>query len=195
MKNHLLQFIFIVLFIFIASQLCLAQNSIGGEEYTVYSDLLKSLYTDDGTSQFAIGKTIRGESIEGNEYLIRRLSSVDRSLINDFNEKNDSPAKIENRFNLKSKINLIGDEINEIFKSLWSPDEFAEEKDWEEFHKKYQTSSIISLSRVGFNRKKDKALVLLSSSSGYLAGQGDYYYMVKQHNMWKVKKKIPAWIS
>jgi hypothetical protein len=51
---------------------------------------------------------------------------------------------------------------------------------------------LLSLSRVGFNKKHDKALVVLGSQYGWTGGDGFYYLLVKKRDGWKIKKKVRA---
>jgi hypothetical protein len=197
MRNHLTKLTLTILSILLATQLCFAQKSIEAEEYTVYSYLIKSVYDDDATSQFAIEKNTRSKLIEKEswKYLNKKLSPLDAYFVRDFNERNNSPIKLENQFNLKSKVNLLSEsELEVIFKPERSYGETAEE-DWANFRKKFQTFSLLSLSRVGFNKKRDKALVEFGSQYGYLGGEGHFYLLVKRNNEWKIKKKILSWIS
>jgi hypothetical protein len=129
------------------------------------------------------------------KYLNKKLSPLDADFVRDFNERNNSTAELQNQFDLKSKANLLSEtELRMIFKPERSYGEIAEE-DWANFRKKYQTFSLLSLSRVGFNKNRDKALVVLGSQYGYLGGDGFYYLLVKKRDGWKIKKKVRAWIS
>ncbi len=120
---------------------------------------------------------------------------MDADLARDFDERNNSTAELQNQFTLKSKVNLVGDEINEILKP-WERD-FGEleDKNWKAFREKYQTFAILSLSRVGFNKKRDKALVEFGYQSGWTGGEGHFYLLVKKSDGWKIKKKVMSWIS
>ena len=186
-----------ILCFLLAAQFCFAQNSIEAEEYAVYSDLIRSVYSDDRTSQFAIEKNTRSEPIESEswKYLNKKLSPLDTDFVKDFNGRNSSAVELQNQFNLKSKVNLVGDEINEILKP-WERD-FGEleEKNWKAFREKYQTFAILSLSRVGFNKKRDKALVEFGNQTGFTGGEGHFYLLIKKNGGWKIKKKVRSWIS
>jgi len=121
--------------------------------------------------------------------------SLDANLIRDFNERNNSTEQLENQFDLKSKVILLSEsELRVIFKPERSYGETAEE-DWANFRKKFQTFSLLSLSRIGFNKNRDKALIVLGSQYGWLGGDGFYYLLVKKSDGWKIKKKLRAWIS
>jgi len=196
MLKHFIQLTFIILCVSINTHFCVAQNLIDAEEYVVYSDLLRNTYGDNTKSQFAIEKTTHSEILEGIKvkYVAKKLS-LNAEIIKDFNERNNLESGIQNQFNLKAKVNLIGDEIKEVLKP-WERDFGSlEDKNWEAFRLKYQTFSLLSLSRVGFNKKRDKALVVLGSQYGWTAGDGFFYLLVKKRDGWKIKKKVRAWIS
>lgn len=195
MMKHLTKLIFTILCVLLTVQLCVSQISIQAEEYAIYSDLIGKVYGDDAAKQFAIEKRIDAKFIDSDYKSVVEKLSLDANLVKDFNERNNSTAELENRFNLKSKaILLSAAELKEIFKPERSYGETAEE-DWANFRKKYQTFSLLRLSRVGFNKNQDKALVVLGSQYGWLGGDGFYYLLVKKRDGWEIKKKLRAWIS
>jgi hypothetical protein len=68
--------------------------------------------------------------------------------------------------------------------------------DWGKFYLKYPKSQgIMSLSRVGFNRGLDRALVYIGNQSGGKTGVGYYVFMVKQDGGWQVNGRTAAWVS
>lgn len=79
-------------------------------------------------------------------------------------------------------------EVNEIFSDP--------NAGWDFFYKKYPDSQgITTLSRVGFNIDKTKALVYFGTQSDGLAGTGYYVILQKEINRWKIVKKQMLWIS
>lgn len=69
-------------------------------------------------------------------------------------------------------------------------------KGWDEFYKKYPNSpGIISVSRVGFNKEKNQAVVYVGLQSDYLAGRGVIFLLEKKDNSWQIKKQTLLWIS
>ena len=194
MTKHFTKLTLTILCVLLATQLCLSQNSIDSEEYAVYSDLIENVY-GDATKQFAIEKKIDAKFIDSDYKSVVEKLSLDANLVKDFNERNNSTEQLENQFDLKSRVTLLSvAELKVIFKPERSYGETAEE-DWANFRKNYLTSSLLSLSRVGFNKTQDRALVVLGSQYGWLGGDGFYYLLVKKRNGWKVKKKLRAWIS
>jgi len=51
------------------------------------------------------------------------------------------------------------------------------------------------LSRVGFNSRKDQALVYAGKIDAPLAGSGGYYFLIKEDGIWEVQDASGAWIS
>ncbi len=189
----------IILVIFCACLLSshtIAQKTTTLEEYKVYSDLLKNLYGDIGESNFVIEQKIQLKTFDAQETKnVARKLSLNTEIIKSFNEQNQYETEVQNQFNLKSKVFVIGKEIDEILKP-WERDFGSlEENNWKAFRQKYQTLSLLTLSRVGFNKKEDKALVVLGSQEGWTGGDRFFYLMVKKDNSWKIKKKLRAWIS
>ncbi|QKE62478.1 hypothetical protein HNE05_03590 [Aquipseudomonas campi] len=67
---------------------------------------------------------------------------------------------------------------------------------WETFNKLHPESlSIISLSRVGFNKSASKALVYYSSSCGPLCGRGYMVYLERGFWGWRVIWLENLWVS
>ena len=195
MTRHFTKLIFTVLCGLLAAQFCFSQTSIEAEEYAVYTDLIKNVYGNDAPKQFAIQKKIDAKFIDSDYKSVVEKLSLDANLVKDFNERNNSAEQLENQFDLKPKVTLLSEaELNVIFKPERSYGETAEE-DWANFRKEFQTTSLLSLSRVGFNKNQDKALVVLGSQYGWLGGDGFYYLLVKKSDGWKIKKKLRAWIS
>jgi hypothetical protein len=197
MAKYFTRSVLVILGVLLAVQICCAQSAVEPEEYLVYSCLIKGLYGDDAASQFAMAKKTCSTPIGTAtwNYLNNKLSPLDADFVRDFNERISSPVEIENQFKLRSTVKLLSEpELKLIFKPERSYGETGEE-DWSNFRKVYQTFSLLSLSRVGFNKSRDKALVELGSQYGYLAGEGKFYLLIKSGNKWKIKRKAVSWIS
>lgn len=66
---------------------------------------------------------------------------------------------------------------------------------WKTFYSKYPAcSGYVRLSRVGFNKAKNEALVMLAWMAGPLRGEGHYVKLTRQDGSWKVWKKVGTWI-
>jgi hypothetical protein len=64
-------------------------------------------------------------------------------------------------------------------------DELILKSHWEDFYTRYpEARSYISVSSVGFNAQKTKALLTMDYSCGILCMYGTYYFMEKQNGRW-----------
>lgn len=191
------RFLLIFLVSLLASIGCAAQSPITDEEYAVFSAVFRHYYDGEPSGAIAISKRtttglMGGESVK---YLRDQVPNLDRYLIRDFNSKNKYTAAIENRFGFSNKVYILGDELDEIFKPNLSEKDRLNEKDWNEFRKRYGNSGLYSLSRVGFDQKGKTALVMIGHMHGWLDGEGNYYMLEKSGPEWKVRKKVQGWIS
>jgi hypothetical protein len=69
-------------------------------------------------------------------------------------------------------------------------------KAWRKFMAKHaNTPGIIIVSRVGFNRARDQAVVYSGMSCGLLCGQGEFTWLTKHNGVWAVEASSVVWIS
>lgn len=74
--------------------------------------------------------------------------------------------------------------------------EVKNEKAWRKFMVKHaNTPGIIIVSRVGFNRARDQAVVYSGMSCGLLCGQGEFTWLIKHNGVWAVEASNVVWIS
>ena len=109
---------------------------------------------------------------------------VEQETLEDFASKAERNDRLSERFKLPVPYSLISQEsLQEIFR----PTAY---EGWIHFYKKYPDSSgIISFSRVGFNRKKEQALVFVNISRGSRDDEGSYLLFVKLNNKWVLRTK------
>ncbi len=70
------------------------------------------------------------------------------------------------------------------------------EKAWRKFMLKHpNTPGIIIVSRIGFNRERDQAVVYSGMSCGELCGQGEFAWLLKRNGVWTVENSNVVWIS
>ena len=120
---------------------------------------------------------------------------VPADLIRDFCDKNTKPGAVwpEVGSRLQAKL-LSRAELDTFFsaKSNQKPD------GWDRFYAKYPKSpGIITVSRVGFNRKGDMAMLYMGSQSHWLAGAGQIHVFQKRDGKW-VEQPFsigPRWVS
>jgi hypothetical protein len=69
-------------------------------------------------------------------------------------------------------------------------------KAWRKFMAKHaNTPGIIIVSRIGFNRDRDQAVVYSGMSCGPLCGQGEFTWLLKRNGTWTVESSNVVWIS
>jgi hypothetical protein len=62
---------------------------------------------------------------------------------------------------------------------------------WADFHRRYpEPQGYSSFSRVGFNEKKEQALVFVSYAGGWLNSRCDYVFLVRKGTEWVVQETI-----
>jgi hypothetical protein len=69
-------------------------------------------------------------------------------------------------------------------------------KAWRKFMSRHaNTPGIIIVSRIGFNRQRDQAVVYSGMSCGLLCGQGEFTWLTKHNGVWSVEASNVVWIS
>lgn len=69
-------------------------------------------------------------------------------------------------------------------------------KAWRKFMAKHaNTPGIIIVSRIGFNRDRDQAVMYSGMSCGELCGQGEFTWLTKHNGVWTVESSNVVWIS
>lgn len=168
------------------------QSQVSPNEYAVYSALIKSRYGDHARL-FVISDRTVAKSAEADRYLrfVSKRLRLPKLLVNNYLTGNLSPQPLEKRFELRAPYVLFsGREREEIF----TGQNLVEQ--WRAFHIKYPGSpGLISLSRVGFSRNGNLALVYMGKSCGPLCGDGTFYLLARRNGAWVVKNEAPWWIS
>lgn len=161
------------------------------EEYAVYSDLINSFQPQSGKHVLLIaGKTIstipHDRDIDVKAFARDHLpetAAIANETFEDYKLVDSQPLDISNRFSLNRKYILIS---NQEAKSY-----FENSNAVLSLRNKYPDSSgrILMLSRVGFNKKLDEALVHVWAYCGGDCGGGGYYLLRKENGVWKVRDK------
>jgi hypothetical protein len=170
-----------------------SQDAPDADEYSVYAALLKEMFIRKETKQLVIKKltTIDEFSTEAPKQT-NGFSSLSQQAINDFKTKNKQAYELNDQFKLDVKINFIrSDELNKLFQTRNS-----QQDGWMIFNQQYPTAyAIITLSRVGFNKERNQALIFVAFGCGWLCGEGNYILLTKKDGMWKIEAKSMTWIS
>jgi hypothetical protein len=128
------------------------------------------------------------ETVESS-YLVGPDVKLDGELIDDFNAKNAKSHELSSRFTFTGLVVLLSqDEWTSMFNA----------GGWEELYRRYPGArGILTLSRVGFNAKRDRAFLYAGSASGPRSGAGYFVLLEKSKasGTWYIVKHIPLWIS
>jgi hypothetical protein len=117
-------------------------------------------------------------------------TKVDSEAVEDFLSKSEEQAPVSRS---------IPFDQPQIFISKKDEDELFQRKGtdgWQTFYSKYpKAGGITSLSRVGFNKAKDCAILYSSIGCGWLCGTGHYHLLKKEGEEWKLIASQMLWIS
>jgi hypothetical protein len=173
------------------------------EEYVVYSALLNSKFASAKVQQFVINDETSSRTkqpfigfIGGRVGTGAKRPETESDTMSDFDAKNnDNSCLLERRFDLKVEYILVADEkLHIIF--VRDKDGHLDMESWPRFYKLHPgTPGIVVFSRVGFNAKKDQALVYVAIQSGLVGGSGTYFVLAKSNKNWEIQNQIVMWLS
>ena len=169
-----------------------AQNDRQADEYDVYAALINEKYVHGEVELIVIvdrTATGLGDDLDKTlEYVAESIPDVQKGTLGDFKTQNDQSYPLPDDFDLDVTHRLISQqEMTEVF---------SEGDGWDEFYTKYPNSQgTMTLSRVGFNRKRDQALVYVGNQSHWLGGAGYYVLLAKENQVWAIQSEVMVWIS
>jgi len=162
------------------------------EEQAVYAALLRNLYS---TSSYVImvttatGPTGVEDTASILDHVVQNMHAVDLETADSFRVRNDAAYPVPPDMDLGSGYVLLSQgEMSQIF---------SQNRDgWQLFYEQYPDApGITTLSRVGFNKSLDQALVYVGTISHWLAGAGYYILLIKVDGSWIVDQQVMTWIS
>jgi len=172
-------------------------TAVEPEEHAVYSALIREMYLsknvdliviDDHTSK---GHHELSEIVDGMKGMFR--GQVEPAALEDFRAKNQEEHPLDSRLNLEVRYVLIS---KAEAKKLFEGGQSGPGKGWDGFYAKYPRSQgIMTLSRVGFNEKRDQAVLYVGNQSHWLAGAGFYVFLAKKDGSWVILNRKMVWIS
>ena len=167
-------------------------EAIDPEEYAIYKLLAKGWLEDSQIEHVVISRYTGFKTFaEDNGSAPSSIAGVEKEISDDFYSKNwkKTSELLPGPFGNTGKLVFISEaEQNEIFRN---PD-----KGWEYFYKKYpKAQGITSVSRVGFNKAKTRAIVYFGTQSYSLAGAGFWVILEKEPGGWKITSRQMIWIS
>ena len=122
-------------------------------------------------------------------YVQRVLPGIQDETVADFRAKGKEPVKLENLLCAKVPCILLSrDEMHAIFS--------VSGDGWNSFYKKYPgAQGILSFSRIGFNKRRNQALVCVGNQASYKMGAGHLVFLAKKDGAWVIVKEVTLWIS
>lgn len=169
-----------------------AQIEVSEDEYVVYSDVLRQIYSSEKISLIVIlDKTQPSKYISpnilDNRLLAQRLAPLTKETLDDFLGRNREKSVLSRKFRIDKLYDLVTrEEVDQTIRS-GGPDAFRA---------RFTGSfGYIEFSRVGFNREMNQAVVFTSTWCGRLCGSGDLWVLTKENGVWKIGKPLQLWIS
>lgn len=160
------------------------------EEYSVYSAILSYEFAHTNVQQFVIKAETIG--IKKPEEFDRVAPDVESDTLSDFKAKNEKSALLERRLDLKTPYVFVSnDELDAIFNPKISKIGILEDMGagWRRFYERYPGApGFIHFSRVGFDLKKEQALVYLAFEHDYMGGSTRILVLSKADKSWEVQK-------
>lgn len=170
----------------------MVQGDRESDEYDVYAALIDEMYVDERVKLIVIVDHTDADYSEDLDqtlqYVTENISGIQQETLDDFKAQNAQSHPLRDDFNLRVPHGLISQrEMKEIFSTG---------SGWDEFYQKYPDSQgAMTLSRVGFNREGDQALVYVGNQSHWLAGAGYYVLLARQDGAWVIQDNVMVWIS
>ena len=119
----------------------------------------------------------------------RVTPDVKSDTMSDFKAKNEKLALLERRLDLKTPCVFVSkDELDAIFNEKMG---ILEDMGagWRRFYERYPGApGFIDFSRVGFDSKKEQALVYLAFEHDYMGGSTRFLVLSKAGKSWEVQK-------
>jgi hypothetical protein len=176
--------------------------SLEAEEYVVYSAVLNGVSSSPELKQLVIN--IETSSKEKQPFIgiiggMVRTGAKPPEAADDtwseFNARNGKSGLLDRRLDLKLPYVLVTDEKLKTF-FVKGPNGEIDGGIWQTFYKQYPgAQGVLAFSRVGFNSKKDEALVYVANQSGLVGGSGRFVLLSRSSGNWAIQKQVLIWIS
>src|SRR5579862_685264 len=159
------------------------QDYDNAEAYRVYSALLSSKYFSKETT---LRYVIEAETASPQEFVSDCFPSQDNLGFSDWQtfldlkKEGQVPRILENNFEPTARYKVVSRDL--LYAQLNDQGVL-----WGGFQKHYPGSAgIVSISSVGFNENKDRALVYVSFTCGDLCGGAHFYTLEKRGISWEI---------
>ncbi len=173
-------------------------SSVDREECAVYAAYVDKRFTMVADSSEPLKRHVICDRTSGLEMLRswpKALADISVALrqdtIDDFVARNDRRYAINNHIGFQLPHRLIPDRSIE---QLFTPKSRAD--GWLEFNRKYPKShGILWLSRVGFSRDRNQALLYVGNQWTEAAGEGYLILLQKKAGVWNEVARSACWMS
>lgn len=145
--------IIILSILFCCSFNAFAQQEIDSQEYEVYKAWLEKAFITSDTKQiFVINVTSYRALSDSSDSSDKKqfFSQLQSSTRKDYKLRNRKSFELKNNFLVKPIVNMIEEDLLELF---------GKNSPYPDLAKRYGAEYRISFSRVGFNKKKNQALL------------------------------------
>lgn len=171
------------------------------EEYAVYAAVLKARYLDGSVKRYVFAAETNSEDKTafigyrmGITFSGAKRPEVELETSVDFNAKGKEPCQLNDKLTLPVPYSLVTE--SDLRKVFDGTDQKLNQAGWNDFYKKYPGApGAISFSRVGFNAKKDQALLYVARQAGFVNGSGRYFVLSRKGDAWKIEKEVIMWLS
>ena len=173
------------------------QPALSDDESAVYSALLRDLYQaakgrpiilSDQTALGVPPGMVANLPVQGPQTFnfLDRISPEARQNYEDVNNHSSLHFQSPCKFAPECTLENLADVALQVKNA----------KAWHKFMTKHaNTPGIIIVSRIGFNRARDQAVVYSGMSCGMLCGQGEFTWLTKHDGVWSVEASNVVWIS
>lgn len=216
--------IFTILFLVCVALNISGQSKITDEEYLIYSTVFESVYSKSkseiqivlldntaGSSKnsFPLEHHLNTKTFTDTIYRINPHKGISpqkiEELVKSYNDKNLNPGTVKSKLKIKNRYVIIpqseldkllieGRKIYDEMPNKPVDDLHSPMITWKPFLKKYRTNGCYHLSKVGFSKDKNFALVFVSQTDG-ISGGDMFYILEKTNGRWENPKRFGSgWI-
>ncbi len=192
-KNRWLIGLFLAVLLILSACSTTPATSQAEDDFAVYAAAFRFEFKVESLDGLVITRLSHATANDQQDAYLKTefAGAASPDLVADFLANNQTAQPLDAVFAQHSGIKLLSeDEIAKIFpsNSLWDG--------WKEFDARYpHTKGLITVSRIGYDRAHQYALVEVGSQAAPLAGVGEFLLLEKSDGAWQVIKNVMAWIS
>ena len=167
------------------------EDEIEQKEYSIYSLSIENIYMRNLLSNHKseIGSiVIISQTNELNEYWRDKLiddienENILEEAIEDWKKENESTRLLQRKFDLSYKYHLV---------TRTELDGYEGDSFFREFYKRYPNSNgLISVSKIGFDKARNTALIHVIHSYGALGARYDFITLERTDSTWGIVRRI-----